>query len=70
MSMDALSSFFAMGGYGGYVWPSYGLAVVVMVAVLVSSIRSAKARERELDLLQQMRPSRARRRATQETKAS
>jgi heme exporter protein D len=70
MMMDALSSFFTMGGYGGYVWPSYGLAFVVMVALLVFSIRSVKARERELDLLQKMRPSRARRRAAQSTEES
>lgn len=70
--MDALSSFFAMGGYSGFVWGSYGLAVVVMVAVLVASIRSARVRESELELLQKMRPGRARRqpRTTQESQAS
>lgn len=60
--MDALSSFFAMGGYGGYVWSSYGLALVVMLGVAIASIRAARAREAELEQLQQMRPGRQRRR--------
>ncbi|MBI5164609.1 MAG: heme exporter protein CcmD [Magnetospirillum sp.] len=53
--MESLSAFFAMGGYAGYIWPAYGLALVVMVAVLVLSFRDARARETELDLLQQAR---------------
>lgn len=60
--MDALSTYFAMGGYGAFVWPAYGLALVLMVAVLVASARAAKAREAELEALQQMRPARRARR--------
>jgi hypothetical protein len=42
-----------------------------MVAVLVASLRAAKAREAELTQLQQMRPNRQRRRpAAQESEAS
>ncbi|MBX9634875.1 MAG: heme exporter protein CcmD [Magnetospirillum sp.] len=70
MVMDSLSSFFSMGGYGGFVWSAYGTAFVVMVAVLIGSIRSAQARESELELLQKMRPGRKSRRATQESQAS
>jgi len=29
-----LQSFFAMGGYAGYVWPAYGLALVVLAGLL------------------------------------
>lgn len=59
--MDTLSSFFAMGGYAGYVWPSYGLAIVVMVALLVASARGATTAERELEHMQSLRPGRRRR---------
>ncbi|MBF0326675.1 MAG: heme exporter protein CcmD [Alphaproteobacteria bacterium] len=59
--MESLSSFFAMGGYAGYVWPSYGLAVVLMVAVLVASARGVKNAERELEQMQSLRPGRRRR---------
>ena len=58
--MESLSSFLNMGGYGGYVWPSYALTALVMVGVLVGSIRAARAREAELEQLQKMRPSRRR----------
>jgi heme exporter protein D len=59
--MESLSSFFAMGGYAGYVWPSYSLAIAVMVAVLVASLRGVKNAERELEQIQSLRPSRRRR---------
>lgn len=57
------ASFFAMGGYGGYVWPAYALAVVVMAALVVASLRSVRTSEAELERLQQMRPARRRRNA-------
>ena len=60
--MENLSSFFEMGGYAAYVWPAYGLAAVVMVAVLAASLRSAKTAERDLEAAQRLRPNRQRRR--------
>lgn len=60
--MDAVTSFLTMGGYGGFVWPSYALTVVVMAALAIASIRAARAREAELEQLQKMRPGRQRRR--------
>ncbi|OJX81735.1 heme exporter protein CcmD [Magnetospirillum sp. 64-120] len=59
--MDNLSAFFAMGGYAGYVWPTYILAVVVMAVLLIASVRSAHANERDLEAAQSLRPSRRRR---------
>jgi heme exporter protein D len=53
--MDSVQAFLTMGGYGGYVWPAYGIGVVAMIALLAASLREAKAREAELDLLQQAR---------------
>jgi heme exporter protein D len=34
----SVSEFFNMGGYGFYVWTSYGLALVLMVAAFIPSI--------------------------------
>ncbi len=31
----SLAEFFAMGGYGFYVWTSYGLTLIVLVANIV-----------------------------------
>ncbi len=32
------TEFFNMGGYAAYVWPSYGLALVLVIANVVSPI--------------------------------
>lgn len=53
-----MSSFFEMGGYAGYVWPAYGVALIVMVGLLVASLRSVRAREAQLKVLQESRPNR------------
>lgn len=46
--MDSFSSFLSMGGHGGFVWPSFGITVLVLVVLLVTSLRSLKARESTL----------------------
>jgi len=46
-----MQEFLSMGGYGAYVWPSYGLTAIVLVALLVSSIRSLKSTEAEFERL-------------------
>ncbi len=33
-----MSEFFHMGGYGFYVWTSYGITLLVLVATLLSPI--------------------------------
>jgi heme exporter protein D len=44
--MKALSDFFDMGGYAGYVWPSYVLTFTVVVLNIVWARRLlAKSRE-------------------------
>ncbi|GAA0787874.1 heme exporter protein CcmD [Marinobacterium sediminicola] len=35
MSFDSFSEFLSMGGHGLYVWLSYGLGVVILVANLI-----------------------------------
>jgi len=60
---ESLAAFFAMGGYGGYIWPCYLLGAVLMVAVLALSLKAARDRENELEILQGNRQDRARRRA-------
>ena len=42
-----MQEFLSMGGYGAYVWPSYGLSAVLLVGVLVASVRSMKSTEAE-----------------------
>ncbi len=42
LQFSSISEFFAMGGYGFYVWISYGGFVVAMAAVLVASVSKRK----------------------------
>ena len=62
--MDRIAAFFEMGGYGAFVWPSFAIALVVMVGFVVTSLRTLRARETVLRELEAGRGDRrARRRA-------
>ena len=50
-----------MGGYGAYVWPAWGVAVLVLGGLIVASIRTMRAREQELAELEAASPRRRRR---------
>ena len=54
------NTFFAMGGYAVYVWPAYGVAVVVLVGLWIASLRSLRAREAEIEAVEAGRPRRER----------
>ena len=49
--MEAVSTFFAMGGYAVFVWPAYAIGAVVMVGLLVQTLRSLRARNEDLAAL-------------------
>jgi heme exporter protein D len=49
-----LSDFFAMGGYGAYVWPAFGFAAAVLIGLFWQSWRSAHSREAELEQLRRL----------------
>ncbi|MBX6321861.1 MAG: heme exporter protein CcmD [Rhodospirillaceae bacterium] len=40
-----------LNGYGRYVWPAYGVALVVLVAVTVQSLRTLRRRRAALEAL-------------------
>lgn len=46
--MDSLSSFLDMGGYGAFVWPSFGLSALLLTGVLVISVRTLRSNRRAL----------------------
>ncbi len=46
--MGSISEFLAMGGYAAYVWPAFGVAAVVLVGFVISTLRTLRARERAL----------------------
>jgi len=45
--MNAVESFFSMGGYGLYVWPAYAITFVVLVANVLAARSSLKAQKRK-----------------------
>jgi heme exporter protein D len=44
-----LQRFLAMGGYAAYVWPAYGVALVVLIGMLLLRWRRLSAAERDAD---------------------
>ena len=53
-----MTEFFAMGGYGAYIWPAYGIGAVLLAGLWLASLRALRAREAELE---QVEPERSRR---------
>jgi heme exporter protein D len=51
--LSGLAGFFAMGGYGAFVWPSFGVTFVVLVLVWIASDRRLKRNERALAEMEQ-----------------
>lgn len=46
MQWGSLQEFIALGGYGGYVWPAYGITAVVMIIEVVLLVRRHQALRR------------------------
>ena len=55
MPMDQFMTFLDMGGYAVWVWSSYGISVCSLFAMVVLSLRTLKAREREFGQLKSER---------------
>ncbi len=51
-----MSEFFAMGGYAAFVWPAYGAAAIALIALLIVSLRTLRAREAEIARAEGARP--------------
>ncbi len=56
-----MQDFFDMGGYAGFVWPSYGVVAIVLGLVFASTWRLLKSSEQRLAQLQAARGRRSRR---------
>jgi len=58
--MDALNRFLEMGGYARFVWPAYGVAMVVLAGMALQSYRAWRRQHRLWSALETMRPQRRR----------
>ncbi len=61
-----MSEFLSMGGYGFFVWTSWGVGAVLMIGLPVQSIAAARAAAREVQAIEQLSPRRRRRKADAE----
>jgi len=50
--MEKLTEVLAMGGYATYVWPSFIIAAITMIAMVATSMRSLRKAQRTLAELQ------------------
>ena len=50
--MESLSTFLAMGGYGGFIWPAFGIVFTVLTGLLLFSMHSLRSNEATLRTLQ------------------
>ncbi len=46
--MEQVRGFLAMGGYGAFVWPAFGVTALVMGWLLAASLRRLRGLERAL----------------------
>jgi len=65
MQFDSISAFFDMGGYGFYVWLSYGVATTLLFVLILTSVLNHKKvmkniaqRQQREDKLRQVRNQR------------
>ena len=50
--MESLATYLDMGGHGGFIWPAYGVAALVLLAILVASLRGLRANQAALARLE------------------
>lgn len=65
MQFDSISAFLDMGGYGFYVWLSFGVSAALIITLIVSSlvghkqvIKNIAMRQQREDKLRQVRKQR------------
>lgn len=49
-----MNEFFDMGGHGVYIWPCYGLAALLMITLLATSLKSLSKSKKDLSIMEQM----------------
>lgn len=48
MQFDSINAFFAMGGYGFYVWLSYGVSALMIALLIFMSCQSHKNTKQQI----------------------
>jgi heme exporter protein D len=53
-----VTDFLAMGGYAAFVWPAYGVAALVLAALVIESVAAYRRARRDLARLEEGRSPR------------
>lgn len=61
--MSGMAEFFSMGGYAGYIWPAYGLVLLVVVGLILQSVIDYRVQKRLVARLEEANEAAGRRRA-------
>ena len=56
--MDAVHQFLAMGGYARFVWPAYGIALLVLAGMVLQSYRAWRRQRSAWATIEAQRPQR------------
>lgn len=48
-----MSNFFAMGGYGAFIWPAYGVSLVALLVMVWQSWSAWRAANKRLKALEE-----------------
>ena len=56
--MEGIVKFFEMGGYAEFIWPAFGIVLLVMAALWISSMRRWRKSEHTLAALRKNRRNR------------
>ena len=59
--MDAITTYLAMGGKAAYIWPAYGVTLLVLGGLALDSLRRLRRARAQLAALQERRRRRRRR---------
>jgi heme exporter protein D len=51
---EVLAQKLSMGGYAAYVWPSFAVAAIVLIAMVIASLRSLRKAQHTLSELQNL----------------
>jgi heme exporter protein D len=50
-----MNDFLAMGGYGAFIWPAYGVSLVALIGIVWQSWAAWRVAKKKLDALEQDR---------------
>ena len=50
--MSALGEYLSMGGYARFIWPAYGVTLLVLVALILDTLARVRRRRAELARLE------------------